>query len=125
MKKYYLVGLISLFLLQACSTTEHSAALNQGQVAFNKQDYHVAFSDLLPVAQKGNPDAQYAVGYMYYNGLGVDKDFNSAQFWFHSAADQGNVKAQKALAMIKDAAQSELFPAPPGFDAMEQSGNQL
>lgn len=105
-------------LLSACSTT---SPVDKGAAEFNQKDYRAAFADLLPQAQKGNSQAQYAVGYLYYNGLGVDKDLQQAQVWFHKAADQGNAKAVKALDMISEAKASEPFPAPPGvLDAMNQ-----
>ncbi len=109
---YCLIVVISLLLLQACSTTSPTA---KGAAEFKKQDYNAAFTDLLPLAQKGDPQAQYAVAYLYYNGLGVDKDFKLAESWFQKAADQGNAKAQKALDMIADAKASESFKAPPSL----------
>ncbi len=114
MKKmgYCLIILISILLLQACSTATTSKALTKGVNEFDYQQYQAAFTDLLPLAEQGNAQAQYAVGYLYYNGLGVVKDFKSAVFWFNKAADQGNAKAKKALAMISTAKASEPFQAP-------------
>lgn len=117
---YCVMILMSIFLLQACSTS-NTSPLDKGRDAFESQDYHVAFVDLLPLAQKGDQDAQYAVGYMYYNGLGVGKDYKTAQSWLQKSADQGDAKAQKALNMIEQAKQSEPFPAPPALD-MTESG---
>lgn len=113
-----LLVLGSALLLQACSSAP--TPLSKGAAEFNKQDYHAAFNDLLVAAKQGNSDAEYAVGYLYYNGLGVDKDLKLAGSWFQKSADQGNAKATKALAMISEAKESESFSAPPSIQAMDQ-----
>lgn len=51
----------------------------------------------LPLAEQGDPDAQYDVGlYLLYGG-GKRK---TALQWFHKAAEQGNVRAQEHLGYI-------------------------
>lgn len=109
-----LMLLVSTLLLQACSTATPSP-LSKGAAEFDQQEYQAAFTDLLPLAQKGDAQAQYAVGYLYYNGLGVSRDFKLAQSWFQKAAAQGNAKAKKALSMIEEAKASETFQAPPAL----------
>ena len=37
------------------------------------------------------------MGVMYYNGAGVEQDYEKAAEWIEKAAEQGNVKAQKTL----------------------------
>jgi hypothetical protein len=39
-------------------------------------------------------NAQYIIGEMYYNGLGVKEDHSEAIIWFRKAAEQGNCQAQ-------------------------------
>ena len=34
---------------------------------------------------------------MYYNGLGVEKDYQKAKEWYEKAAAQGNARAQTNL----------------------------
>ena len=46
---------------------------------------------------KNNPYDQFNLGYMYYHGLGVDKDNKEAVRLFHLAADQGNSDAKYYL----------------------------
>lgn len=48
-------------------------------------------------AQEGDPDAQYNLGYMYENGLGVPKDENKALELYQKAADKGHSAAQNNL----------------------------
>ncbi|UZJ42776.1 hypothetical protein OO006_09600 [Prosthecochloris sp. SCSIO W1101] len=40
-------------------------------------------------AAEGNPEAQYNIGVMYYNGQGVGQDKEKAKEWFGKACDNG------------------------------------
>ena len=51
-------------------------------------------------ADQGNATAQYDLGVMYANGLGVPEDDAEAVRWYRLAAEQGNVDAQSALGFI-------------------------
>ncbi|RFA31503.1 hypothetical protein CAI21_02180 [Alkalilimnicola ehrlichii] len=51
-------------------------------------------------AQEGNPDAQYALGYMYFNGQGVEPDLDEAMEWIRRAAEQGHRPALEALTQL-------------------------
>jgi TPR repeat protein len=86
-------------LLVACGNTTQQ--LHQGKESFAQKNYTAAFKDLKPAAEKGNKDAQYAVGYMYFYGKGTDKDKKSARKWIRKAADQGQPQAVKALDSMK------------------------
>jgi TPR repeat protein len=49
----------------------------------------------------GNHSAQYAVGYMYYSGLGTPQDDALAFHWLTKAAKGGNQNAAVALQQIE------------------------
>ena len=49
------------------------------------------------LAEKGDAAAQVLLGYRYFTGLGVAKDFTEAAKWFRKAADQGNADAENNL----------------------------
>ena len=51
-------------------------------------------------AEKGDADAQYAVGMMYYSGRQVSQDKALAAVWFEKAAKQGHRDAQYFLSLI-------------------------
>jgi TPR repeat protein len=55
------------------------------------------FNDVLEPAQKGDPNAQVELGWMYYKGEDVTQDYQKALEWFRKAAEQGDAKAQVAL----------------------------
>ncbi len=69
----------------------------KGIEAFQKGDYETGLSFLKPLAQQGDAEAQSDLGLMYYNGIGVSKDFNEALVWFRKAADQDAAEAQSNL----------------------------
>jgi V8-like Glu-specific endopeptidase len=49
------------------------------------------------LAEKGDASAQFNIGYMYANGLGVQRDLASAVNWYRKAAEQGLEIAQHRL----------------------------
>lgn len=50
----------------------------------------VLFDKLLKIAEQGNPAAQYNVGMMLNNGVGVDRNLPKAFEWFQRAAAGGD-----------------------------------
>lgn len=72
----------------------------QGITSFKAQKYREAFIRLKPVAEKGQPDAQYAVGYMYYYGEGVVEDRTQAWYWITRAAHAGQPDALEAATIL-------------------------
>jgi len=48
-----------------------------------------------PLAEKGNAEAQFYVGGMYHQGLGVKKDMDEALKWYQKSKDQGYEAARK------------------------------
>jgi len=92
------IGILLLCLLTACASP--SDKLASGQKAFKNQDYHSAFKKLKPLAKDGNPQAQYAVGYMYYYGLGTTIDKPQAFMWMEKSANQGYAPATSALSKL-------------------------
>src|SRR5262249_34705445 len=53
-------------------------------------------------ADKGDPIAQFELGTMYANGVGIPKDDAQAVIWFRRAAEHGNADAQYTLALRYD-----------------------
>ena len=107
-KLLFIIGLT--VLLSACVNSLSS--LNSGIENFKKQNYRTAFIKLMPIAEAGNPDAQYAIGYMYYYGQGVVEDREKASHWMKLAARQGQPQAQKALHILNSRPRSPYAPSP-------------
>ncbi len=74
---------------------------NSGITSFKVQDYRQAFIRLMPEAEKGNPDAAYAIGYMYYYGQGVTENNKKAWLWINRAAAKNQPDAIAALKILK------------------------
>ncbi|MBF0382048.1 MAG: sel1 repeat family protein [Magnetococcales bacterium] len=53
-------------------------------------------------ADKGDSEAQYYLGVIYRNGLGVPKNYHKAVKWFTEAAKQGNREAHFNLKIRYD-----------------------
>ena len=48
-------------------------------------------------ARAGAPDAQYALGFLHAEGVGVDQSYDKAAGWFLKSASQGDATAQSWL----------------------------
>ncbi len=62
--------------------------------ADQRGDYATAIREWRPLAKQGMADAQYKVGVMYGEGLGVPQDDAEAARWYRKAAEQGYAEAQ-------------------------------
>ncbi|MES0828476.1 tetratricopeptide repeat protein [Ruegeria sp. SCP11] len=75
-------------------------SLQDGILALEAGNYSEAHEMLLPFGQAGNVDAQYNLGVMYEEGLGVEQDFSEAFRWMNLAATQGDPDAQVRLGLL-------------------------
>lgn len=93
-----------LFLTTSCSwlgtskSTYVHPTVAQGKASFKAGKYELAYRQLLPRAVKGNSYAQYAIGYMYYYGKGMDRNEELAENWLRKSAKQGQ---PEAIALLK------------------------
>ncbi|MGI9170359.1 MAG: tetratricopeptide repeat protein [Caulobacteraceae bacterium] len=65
----------------------------------NASQYADQLRRLRPEAEKGDTDAEFAIGIMYYVGLGVPGDKLKALEWWRRAADLGNSHAQAIIGL--------------------------
>lgn len=68
-------------------------------VAYESGNYKEAARQFRPLAEEGDAEAQYYLGYMYEKGQGVAKDQTVMRKWYQRAADGGNAKAQYKVAV--------------------------
>ncbi len=73
------------------------AGFDEGLAAYDRGDYATAFEEWLPIAEQGDPRAQYALGAIYDNGYGLPQDYAEAIKWYRMAAEQGVADAQSDL----------------------------
>lgn len=93
--------LLAAFLLCAFARAA-SAGTEEGVAAYKAADYDKALEEFEPLAEQGNPTAQYYLARMYGHGQGVEKDFERSLELFRSAADAGNAKAMVAVGYSYD-----------------------
>jgi TPR repeat protein len=85
----------------ALPLTAH-AGYDEGVQAYASGDYPKAIAEFKPLAEHGDPKAQFAMGSLYHYGYGVRMDQAEAAKWFHLAADRGDAQSQYYLGMIYD-----------------------
>ncbi|MEO5348244.1 MAG: sel1 repeat family protein [Magnetococcus sp. YQC-3] len=78
-------------------TKREARANREGKAADNRQNRSGQTDAILTDAANGNADAQFNLGWMYYNGKGVKQSYQEAGKWLRKAADQGDVSAQYVL----------------------------
>ena len=102
------LALLAVGLLSSCShhdskpVSPSATALNSTACSGNRylQKFSCSLDRVEAAAQEGDPDAQYALGYMYYYGIGTVRDTNTATLWIRRSASQGQPIAKKALALM-------------------------
>ncbi len=77
-----------------------SADFKSGGEAYKRGDYETAAKEFLPLAEKGDHRAMYALGSMYAAGNGVKQDLKEAYKWFSKAAQYGRPDAQYKLGIM-------------------------
>lgn len=92
MKKF---ALVCLFVTAALA-----ADFNIGLDAYNRGDFAAALREWQPIAEKGDPHAQYNLGLLYARGQGVPQDYAQAASWYQKAAEQGVPAAQYNLGVM-------------------------
>ena len=89
--KHKLTALLALYLCLPVTGAEKAKPLPKN------------IPSLTELAEKGDANAQNALGVRHYSGQGVMKNFNEALQWFTKAAAQGHVDVPNYLGMMYDA----------------------
>lgn len=74
-----------------------AADFEKGLAAYDGGDYAAALREWRPLVAKGNAEAQYSLGIMYFYGEGVTQSYPKAMKWWHEAAAQGYGEAQFSI----------------------------
>ena len=80
-------------------------SFGQGVSAFKRQNYAQAFRVFIPLAERGNAQAQAYLGFMFETGRGVPQNYTEAAMWYRRAAEQGDSLAQYSLGLLYDKGQ--------------------
>lgn len=76
------------------------ADFKTGLDAYNSGNCAAALENWLPIAEKGDANAQYNVALLYARGEGIPQDIPKAAEWYRKAAEQGVAAAQYNLGVI-------------------------
>lgn len=108
------LALVPLLLVPVTSARGDFA---EGQALYERQRWAQALAELRPIAESGDPLAQYLVGTMLdEGGHGIARDRISAALWYRRAAEGGSDAALFALYMAEPA---------PGGDPAAEAAHQL
>ena len=93
-----LFGTVALLLLALKPVEAHD--VRQGTAAFRMGHYGEAAAILMPLAEKGDPIAQFAVAVMHDEGRGLPQNYARALSWYRQAARAGLVDGQYMVGRI-------------------------
>ncbi len=95
--------LIVLFLILSLAMASISAVASEVEdavAAMRIGDFAEAYCIMRPLAERGDADAQYNIGWMYMNGYGLRVNDSLALEWWNKASDQGHVDASFSIGML-------------------------
>jgi TPR repeat protein len=72
---------------------------NSGFLAAESGDYELAMKKWGPLAEEGNPLAQFNLAMLYHSGSGLPQNEAEAIKWYTAAAENGYYRAQEYLAV--------------------------
>lgn len=93
-----LAALLALFLLATPTLAE--GTLEEAIAAYDAGDYEKAYALFLPLAEAGDAEAQYSIGFMLARGEGVPENEADGIVWLEKAVAQGHVKASFIIGLL-------------------------
>ena len=96
------------FMVDAClassvPTIAAAATMKDAYSTYINGEFAEALRLIRPLAQGGDPEAQYILGYMYETGHVAKRDSTEAARWFQMAAEQGDALSQISLGRLYEA----------------------
>ena len=67
---------------------------------FQKGEYDIAFSTFKSLSDRKDSNTWFYIGFMYKDGLGVERDIDRAIYWYEKSALAGNMQAQHDLGVL-------------------------
>ena len=84
-------------ILVVQASTSSAGTLEEGYRAVEQGNYELALKIWQPLAESGDPQAQYYIGWLYVNGFGVPQDYRKAEEYWILAAAGGSAEAKTDL----------------------------
>lgn len=91
--------LLMLVALALPAPAAWAGSYEEGRAAYAAKDYAKAYRIWLPLAERGDVRAQHAVGDLYEDGYGVERDLRTAATWYARAAEQGHAESMYRLSV--------------------------
>lgn len=95
---YAVIAGLSLLAFWPLIETERETS--RGREAAERGDFTAAYAAWRPLAERGDADAQFRIGVLLDQGLGVREDPFAAADWYRQAAEQGVHAAQVNLGLM-------------------------
>ncbi len=92
--------LLPLLFAAVAASANVPKSVRDGITAWQSGDYAGAVATWQPLAEKGDPDAQFNLGQAYRLGRGVPVNLAKAQAWLQKAAGAGHLDAQTTLGLL-------------------------
>jgi uncharacterized protein len=93
-----LPGIIAAVLL--CASSAFAGAFQEAVAAYDRNDYATALLLFRPLAEDDSALAEFYLGIMYHDGLGIQKDGTEAAYWMRKSAEHGVNSAQFFLGVM-------------------------
>lgn len=104
-RRWRSVAAAGITILALAAGAAQAANVRSGIAALDRQDYTRASLIFFPLAERGEPQAQAYLGYMYQTGRGVPQNYTEAAYWYRRSAEQGYGPAQYWLGLLYDKGQ--------------------
>ena len=92
------------FVLNTVSADDLDAAVE----AMRTGNFAEAYCIMRPLAEEGDADAQYNIGWMYLNGYGLRVNDSLALEWWEKASEQGHSDASFSIGMLYSLGEGEV-----------------
>ncbi|MES9900004.1 MAG: hypothetical protein ABW148_13425 [Sedimenticola sp.] len=87
-------------LLMLSATALQADAMEDAAGVYSEGNYAKAYPMLHTLAKKGQDEAQFYIGAMLVDGLGVDADSNKGVYWLNQAVNQEHAEAAIMLSKM-------------------------
>lgn len=94
--------LLNIAVYLVCLAPLNAQDFSVGEEYYKTGDYANALKVWTPLAEQGDPNAQYKLAWMYDFGNGISENNSKAVIWYRLAAEQGHVSAQYNLGVMYD-----------------------
>ncbi len=100
MRSFFASTAVALLLVVGSLDSVKAQDLEKGISALQEGNYQIALRELRPLAEGGNPTAQYYYAFMHQYGQGIPIDFNKYIYWLNKSSENNYIDAHKQLGYI-------------------------